>query len=142
MLFVHIRVMSAPCPTATATFLLSRVKPLAISTSCFLQFVRLVLNNDSSGALSRIAVLVVVTVAFPAALPIAFHDAAFAAVILIRAVLRTVSLRFAEQGFGCGDRGTEDANVDFDHAPQVDWHAVEEGVFGFGVDANRVEAHD
>ena len=139
-LLIHIRVRNVPCPTIT--FLLSRVKPFVISTFHILQLIRLILDNGSGGAFSGILMPVVVAIAFPAAPAIAFHDAAFATMVLIRAVLRATSLRFAEEGFGCGDGGTKDSHVDFDHAPYVDGYAVEEGILRFRVDANRVEAHD
>jgi hypothetical protein len=47
-----------------------------------------------------------------------------------------MSLRFAEEGFGGGNRGTEDAHVDFDHAPYVDGNAVEERILRFRVNTN------
>ena len=45
-------------------------------------------------------------------------------------------------GLECGDAGAVDADVDFDHGPDVDGHAVVEGVFGLRVDADRVQPHN
>ena len=59
---------------------------------------------------------------------------------MIRASLTSLSLRFREECFERWYRGAIDADVDFDHAPEVDGDGVEEGVFGLGVDPDSVES--
>ena len=55
---------------------------------------------------------------------------------------RSFALRLADECLECGDGRAPDADVDLDHGPEVDGDAVVEGVFGFRIDAYRVQAYD
>lgn len=52
------------------------------------------------------------------------------------------ALAAAEDGFEGWDRGAGYGDSDFDDGPEVDGDAVAEGIGGFGVDADGVEADD
>lgn len=53
-----------------------------------------------------------------------------------------IPLPTAKQRLEGGNRRAPDANIDFNHTPEVDRDAIVKGVFRFGVDADRMKADD